>query len=972
MTHSPMSATRAGVLVLLSLLAGAGRGARLPVVARKGQSTSHLLKFRMEKPRSSYCAKYRGQPYYSTVTLGPGDSVALPCQYCGMYAVREKLWFRAGFVWRRPWDLQERLRQLGMEREVLVFTSPLDLLGRLKKRNKKFLMSKEEEKREARRLRRLKAAAPWPTSRGFRRKYGKHGPSDIGTERLKQRRLLELVWRYRLYHGVVSSGEEGKFLAKFRYKERMGHASFTKELREYVQNLKMFPWLYMRRDSAREQLRGEMDKLWHVWLYTSHQLYPKRKQMTWEQNVKLVRDAIRKYGKQTASAALTKAMGQITQHYYRSTLFKAYDAAAMNVDGARLADDAQDAEKGERGQMQPLDKHKVKALLQQRILHRNFHRVVNTTQTTLLSKFFEETKNWKSGKQPQYPHGILQQSLHFPWDKDENKKMAHKISLELLLSSVSAGDMVKAREVADSIASSSQLRRMARQLRVYGLVRAIAGRTLDTEEVQQTAAQLYNGTKMVGLVADTLNYEMVTQHLLGVFDVPVREYTVMSRLSHLKPRDRHLQLSDESLVLYRAVAEDTGLYTCTSGFLEDFTPSCFTYYLEVLEERGHFSQEEGNQEDYETYKKRVELEFNRVLKSYWKHDDGFLKDTVFHILEGSETECSACSGKTGIKKRDIELRIVNTRMKMKFSVIQKVRDRVSFSRIMRTAAYRRTHAQEQRVGIHVRSSDIRRLAPSFHTFARDKIAEFMLVTPCLGMRVCKEDMENLTPEDFFKRQSLAYVHEAKAGHPVKMTCPTRHPARVVWYFNGQPLFPTRQVFINKAWVGIAKVTANHTGNYSCVIAITEGGQTTFQPQGFVYLKMNTKTIEIQLYTVLYDLGVLFLLLLLVQVPLACITPLHKWYQVEARRYTFMMSTLYRLKMAIDAMGWTEDFEETRKLRRLRLIQKAIESRKVCNMVRLQEQLAQLTEVDRDIEEWLALLSSEIWKLQNTNHSQADL
>lgn len=986
-----------GVVVVLSLVARAGRGVRLPVVAKKGQPTNHLLKFKMEKPRSSYCAKYKGQPYYSTVTLTAGDTVLLPCLYCGMYAAREKTWFTAGFVWWYPWDMQLRLQQLGVEREVLVFTSPLDLLGRLKKRNRKFLMSREEEKDEARRLRRLKAAAPWPTSRGFRRRYDKDSPTDAAKERLKQQRLLELIWRYSLYHGAASPGLNYKFLSDLKYKENMGHALYTKKLESKVHSLKMFPWRHMlRRDSARELLRGEMNKLWLLWLYTSHKKYtfqkkyplhtlerayrlykaglfrqPRLKITPWSKTVVTAWQSVHMFGKRSFMTKLNKGMAMIPKHYYRPTLFSDLDTAAKSTGNRRLSDDARELEhEGER-QMKLLNKHKAKALLQQRILHKNFHRVINTTLSTLVEKFLEEVKNYKEGKRPQKPEGILQQSLRFPWN-EENKKMARKISLELLLFSISAGDIGRAREVADNIASSGHLQKMARQLGVYGLVRAITGRTLDTEEVQQAAARLYDGIKMVELVADNLDYEMVTQHLLGVFDVPAREYTVMSRLSHLRPRDKHLQLSDESLILYRAIANDTGLYTCTSGFLEDFTPNCFTYYLEVLEERGHFFQQEGNQQDYETYKKQVKQEFNKVLKNYWNHDDGFLRDTEFFLLEGSESECSACNSKTGIKKQDIELRIFNTRAKVKFGFIQRARDMMSFARIMKTTDYRRTRSRERRVGIHVRSPDIRRLAPAFHTFAQDKITEFMLVTPCLGTRVCKADVETLTPEDFFDRQPLAYVHEAKVGHPVKMTCPTRHPDRVVWYFNGRPLFPAGQVFVNKAQVGIAKVGTNHTGNYSCIIAVKKGDGTTFQPQGFVYLKLNTRTIEIQLYTVLYDLGVLFLLLLVVQVPLACITPLHKWYQVEARRYTFMMSTLYRLKAAIDAMGWTEDFEETRKLQRLRKIKKAIESRKVCHMVQVQEQLAQLTEVDRDDEEWLALLSSEIWRLQNTTHSQADV
>lgn len=93
----------AAVLVLFSWITASDR-VRRPMVVRKGKPTN-FLKLKLMLPVSSHCIKYRGKAYYSTVTLEQGDNVLLPCHYCGLYAVREKQWFRTEFLWLQPWDL---------------------------------------------------------------------------------------------------------------------------------------------------------------------------------------------------------------------------------------------------------------------------------------------------------------------------------------------------------------------------------------------------------------------------------------------------------------------------------------------------------------------------------------------------------------------------------------------------------------------------------------------------------------------------------------------------------------------------------------------------------------------------------------------------------------------------------------------------------------------------------------------------
>lgn len=83
-----------------------------------------------------------------------------------------------------------------------------------------------------------------------------------------------------------------------------------------------------------------------------------------------------------------------------------------------MADDVEDVEIK---QMKPLTQHKAKAVLQQRILHRDFHRVINETQHQMMERYKEKLMKHKSGKKPQPPDGFLEQSLHFTWN-EANKK----------------------------------------------------------------------------------------------------------------------------------------------------------------------------------------------------------------------------------------------------------------------------------------------------------------------------------------------------------------------------------------------------------------------------------------------------------------------------------------------------------------------------------------------------------------------
>ena len=232
-------------------------------------------------------------------------------------------------------------------------------------------------------------------------------------------------------------------------------------------------------------------------------------------------------------------------------------------------------------------------------------------------------------------------------------------------------------------------------------------------------------------------------------------------------------------------------------------------------------------------------------------------------------------------------------------------------------------------------------------------------------------MENLTPEDFFTGQPLASVHLAVAGRPVKLRCRTRHPSKVVWYLNNRPLLPTDKIFIHEGEVGITSVNPNNTGNYSCFLPVTKKGVTTLKPQSIVFVKLSTSKAQIDFNMALHELFALFIVLLVVQVPLSCVTPVNKWYKVEARRYTVMINTMYRIKQALDNMRHTtREYIEARKIQRLRAIMEAIKSRNICHMVELKGKLARRKTTAMDEDEWFNLLCSETWRLQNTTQSQA--
>uniref|UniRef100_A0A0P4VXQ3 Ig-like domain-containing protein n=1 Tax=Scylla olivacea TaxID=85551 RepID=A0A0P4VXQ3_SCYOL len=949
------------VLVITSLIA-AGRGVREPLVVRKGNPTN-FLKLKLKMPVSSHCIKHRGKGYFKSVTLGQGDNVLLPCHYCGLYFMREKQWFRSQFEWQAPWDMKKKMRALGGKKSPFIFKSPLDFIGMPKKKYKKFTMTKEEERLEELRRKRQKAVAPWPTQRGFRRTFGADRPLSSLEFVREQKTLLGKIWLHHLFNGDFS-GEKRKFLAK--YKRMLGKLSFTKYLKKKIVKLqyKTLPrnyWLFFGQKG-----RQQVARLWEIWLYSS--VKEPRKAVTWS-------SFIHKYAKQLGTSPLNNQL-QIAEIILKQNadLEKAFIGALWSEDAPshgpsdagqeRMADDGGDMNKQH---MEASSWSVVEDVLQQRILHRDFHRVINSTYQPLVESYKEKLAKYKSGKKPEPPDGFLEQSLHFTWNA-ENKVKAKEIQLEELLFSISAGNLDKVKELASKISSTKRLRDSAKSLRVSHLVRTIGTGALSMEETQQATVKVYDVRKMLDMAAQKAQYEAVMQHLLGVFTVHAWDYNFLRQLSLVQTRQRLLQLSDESLVLYRANTGDTGLYTCSSGFSEDFGPSSFTYYLEVLETRGHFPLTEGNQDNYEAYKTKVVSEYNKVLRQYWQQDNALLNNTEFYVYEGDECECSGCSGKVGVKKTDIQLRIVKTEHELDKK--SKLKNKFKFKKLTSGKKTRRDEKAEPK-GVHIRSPDVRRLAPTFHRDAAHKIEEFLLVTPCIGTRPCLNEIESLVPEKF-GRQPLSYVHEAVEGHPVKLRCPTRHPEQVIWYHNNKPLVPTKRVFITKAQVGITSLNANTTGNYSCVVEATRDGKTTIIPQGFVYLKLSTSMGEIHFYMALFDLAVLVLLLVVIMVPITCITPAHNWYKAEAKRYSLMTNTIYRVQRGMENLGQTGEFREARKIQRLRAIVKVIESRNICDMVGLQNQLVREMSTKRDEEEWLSLLSSEIWKLQNTTGSQAVL
>ena len=773
------------------------------------------------------------------------------------------------------------------------------------------------------------------------------------------------MWLHILLSGGYPGGRR-KFLAK--YKRRLGKLSFTKYLEQKLLKLryKTLPRKYWMFYGLRG--RQQVARLWEIWMYSS--VKEPRKAVAWS-------SFMQKFGKKLGTTGLNNDLQiaelvlQKKENFERTFrgVLGSEDAPSHEPSDAgqasnRMADDAEDNNKQ---QVEALPWSVVEDLLQERILHRDFHRVINNTYQLVAERYNERLAKYKSGKKPQPPDGFLEQSLYFTWNA-ENKVKAKEIHLEELLFSISAGNMDRVKELTHRISSTKRLRDAAKSLRVSHLVRTIGTGALSMEETQQAAVKVYNVRKMLDTAAQEAQYEAVVQHLLGVFDVHAWDYNFLRQLSLVQTRQRLLQLSDESLVLYRSNTGDTGLYTCSSGFSEDFGPSSFTYYLEVVETRGHFPLREGNQDNYEAYKARVVSEYNKVLRQYWQRDNALLNNTEFQLYEGDQTECSGCNGKLGVKKTDIQLRIV--KMEHELSRKRKLKNKFKLKKLTSAKKTRRGEKAEAK-GVHIRSPDVRRLAPTFHRDAVDKIEEFLLVTPCIGTRPCLNEIESLVPENF-GRQSLSYVQEAVEGHPVKLQCPTRHPDQVVWYHNNKPLVPTKRVFINKGQVGISSLNANTTGNYSCVVEVTRDGKTLLIPQGFVYLKLSTSMGEIHFYMALFDLAVLVLLLVVIMVPITCITPVHKWYKAEAKRYTLMTNTIYRVQKGMENLGQAAEYREARKIQRLRGIVKVSESRNICDMVGLQNQLVREMSTKRDEEEWLNLLSSEIWKLQNTTGSQAVL
>ena len=952
------------VLSWVSVVQALGLGVRQPLVVKKGERTK-FLKLRLKLPISSHCKKYKGKAYYRTVTVHEGDNVLLPCHYCGDYVVREKMWFRTAYVWQQPWDMEAKLRQVGGERLTFQYKTILDLVRKRKNKRRRVSLTTEEERLLKLRRKRLQVAGPWPTERGRRRMFGKKKPLPVWRVVRDQYTLMEQVWRYKLYHNQVELGQQKKFLSQ--YKEIIGHPSLTKTMKQQLSKMQHEPLPWQVLAQGGELAEQQVQLLWYIWLHESDVQYRRGRRVSWN-------DFVRKYVTTLSTRRLTLQLVEkikkiVRQKQYEPTLTKVEDAPFYEAPQEGEATNTMEDDHVQLEQVKPLPRHKAEAVLQQRILHKDFHRVINDTRRPLMERYQEKLAKYKSGKKPQPPDGFLEQSLHFTWN-DDNKKKAKQIHLDQLLFDISAGNTENVKARAKTIASSRQLWDAAKSLKVSGLVRTINAHTLTMEDTQQKAVQLYDVTKMLEMAAERRRYEPVMQHLLGVYAVRAKHYNLINHITFLKPRHRLLHLSDESLVLYRTTLDDSGLYTCSSGYSEDFGYRSFTYNLEVLEARGQFVQQEGNQDDYEAYKAKVESKYNNILMQHWHQDDAFLNNTMFEVYEGSESQCSACSGKDGVIKRDIQLRIFNVNVKYKLSLKSRIKDKFN---LLKTSILNRkiqwTKKPEPR-GIHLRSSDLNKLAPTFHNEAAHRIAEFQLLTPCVGTSECPQHESNLTPDHFFDRQPFAYVHVASEGSSVTLRCPTRHPTKVVWHYDAKPLLPTKHVFINQGQVGVTNVNRNTTGNYSCTLVVTRNNTTTHLPQGFVYLKVSTSMVQLQFYKAVQLVVGVFLMQVLLLVPLSCSMATHAWYRQEAQRYLVYMTTMKTLKQAMRNTRKAAQYREARKVQRLKLIIQTIETRNLCQMITLQQSIVQRVNTHTDEDEWLNLLSSEIWKLQNTAKSGA--
>lgn len=91
--------------------------------------------------------------------------------------------------------------------------------------------------------------------------------------------------------------------------------------------------------------------------------------------------------------------------------------------------------------------------------------------------------------------------------------------------------MDKVKQLAEKISSSKYLRRTAKSLRVFGLVRTINMRTLNAEETQREAVKVYDVAKMLTTAAEKRRYELVLQHLLGLYNVRAGDYNLLSHLT---------------------------------------------------------------------------------------------------------------------------------------------------------------------------------------------------------------------------------------------------------------------------------------------------------------------------------------------------------------------------------------------------------------------------------------------------------
>lgn len=433
--------------------------------------------------------------------------------------------------------------------------------------------------------------------------------------------------------------------------------------------------------------------------------------------------------------------------------------------------------------------------------------------------------------------------------------------------------------------------------------------------------------------------------LMGQDKLYPHRYTILDKALRMPPEKRFLQLDDNSLVILNMTAKDIGAYACYTDFSYDLQEGRFTYYLDVLEPRGEYKRVQGEKEDLQEYQKVVKEDYATLVREMGYFDNGFLKGASMEAVLGEETPCSACSGRVGNIKTEIDLRVFHP------DVENVLRDPIGKEHKNET----KNHTLHR--GLHIRSVTLKKRAPSFYKMAQKLVTEFEFLQPCVGTRFC---LRTGTTSWLGPTPSVKSIKKSVSEKRVKLYCPSKPDDHIIWERDGEVIVPNTRMYYNTQQnLIITSVLLNESGNYTCFKKLGRERRLLSS----VYLLVNDLEAFNNFIYLLHDITALALIVLLLQPVLIFSGPLSIKRQQLGEKIAYLKFTRQQLQNILDGKDPLLGFYGIKKQQRLLQMIEALKSGSVSRLEVVEREMGAKGNLDKLEMQLLLLIGQEIQRMR---------